>query len=696
MVSIHNFGHLLPAKRELACNYRICGKSTDVCAHNASVAFDAGYHELAQIWGLVKLILLNQSTLVFHSESNILQRRGPMQRKDSAVDMSLDTGNHNQFFNGKGPQWGNHPFGASWLIPALFDHFEAIGDVQMVAMLSCALHECNSAEHFSHLQCEHDSLLPTIVEPAFPLDLHSDSTRAQNKPQAATPSLGSTPKENYPSGRSSGETWRGSSSTPPYSTGTTPPIARPGAISADRKSVSHNVSIATSPDQHSHPRSALGSVLASSFTRSFTFGPSSASPPTSTWGRKKQSPNGSPNTAGAWSNGALSAKPMSGTANHLMAPTTANSRTHSDTDSENQQALSKQSTRPRVIMKNQGAFDSVESAKDPFLDPKKDWLYRSYRTAYSRLLSIWGLPVQQSEILKIGGVVDGFSDPALGHMGGRQPRASFSFPALDPRNSQSLAANPENQGLEIQRHCSICGHSLHLSIFSTPSLTDATTTTDRQPQGSSVTCPNCSPKQLLPISVPCVICGEVVEGMLVPCLNCGHVSCFACHKEWFSNASVESGDKHTVPTPGHRNQQQQEFHLCPSGCGCNCAEHITAPISLPWASPTSPQSSPSPESERSRRHHYRHQQHRSHSRPSDPSKGPPPPSDRSPKVGQHEDDLELWQASPFTSLARGLGGGLSQGLRGKEEKRKSRPGVLGGGSSTFVPKRSSMNQVENG
>lgn len=693
VISIHNFGSLLPAKRELACNYRICGKNTDVCAHNAAVAFDAGYHELAQIWGLVKLILLNQPTPAFPSESYFLQRRGPMQRKDSAVDMSFDIGAHGQFFNGKGPQWGNHPFGARWLIPALFDHFEATGDVQMVAMLSCVLHECNSAEHFSHPQYRHDSLLPKILEPSFTLDIHSDSAGLYNKPQETILSLGSTPKENYHSGRSSGETWRGSSSTPPYSTGTTPPTTRPGAITADRKSMSHNVSIATSPDQHPHSRSGLGSVLASSFTRSFTFGPSSASPPTSTWGRKKQSPNGSPNAAGAWPNGTLSAKPVSGITDHLMAPTAANSRAHSDTDSENQQAFSKQPTRPKIIMKNQSAFDSVESAKDSFLDPKKEWLYRSYRTAYSRLLSIWGLPVQQSEILKIGGVVEGFSDPALERMGGRRARASFSFPALDPRNSQSLIGNPENQGLEIQRHCSICGHSLNLSIFSTSFSTDAAaTTTNRQPQGSSVTCPNCNPKQLLPISVPCVVCGEVVEGMLIPCLSCGHVSCFACHREWFSKASVESDDKHTVPT------QQQEFHLCPSGCGCNCAEHITAPISLPWAAtPTSPPSSVSPESERSRRHHnhhhhhYRHQQDRSRSRPSDSIKGPPPS-----KVGQHEDDLDLWQASPFASLARGLGGGLSQGLRGKEERRKSRSGALGGGSGTFVPKRSSMNQVENG
>jgi hypothetical protein len=57
-------------------------------------------------------------------------------------------------------------------------------------------------------------------------------------------------------------------------------------------------------------------------------------------------------------------------------------------------------------------------------------------------------------------------------------------------------------------------------------------------------------------------------------------------------------------------------------------------------------------------------------------------------LGQPEDELEHWDASPFASLARGLGGGLSRGLRGKEDKRKPKTP-----NSAFVPKKSSMNQV---
>ena len=320
-----------------------------------------------------------------------------------------------------------------------------------------------------------------------------------------------------------------------------------------------------------------------------------------------------------------------------------------------------------MTMKNRGAFDSVGPAQDSFLDPKNDWVYRSYRTAYSRLLSIWGLPVQQSEVLKIGGVVDGFD-----HTSSRRARASFSFPALGRTNSQSSIFNPDNQGLEIQRHCSSCGHSLELSIFSASSTTNVTGA-KRPLQGTSITCANCKPNQPPPVSLPCVICGEVVEGMLVPCLNCGHVSCFDCHRAWFSKASNQHHDDKNTPTSGF----EKDFQFCPSGCGCSCSEHIN--VGIPLSTP----SSPGHETERSQR--------RSRSRPSESSRGP---SDRSSKVGQHEDDLDLWQASPFASLARRLGGGLSRGLRGKDDRRKSKP--INSNNTTFIPKRSSMNQVENG
>jgi hypothetical protein len=193
-------------------------------------------------------------------------------------------------------RWGDHPLGSHWLVPALFEHFERIGDVQMVAMLSCVLLEANQEGNL-----EKQNKKPG--QEAFSLDFSVAST-VQPKLPAVTPAS-SVPKDvqampvSQTSARSSGEIRR-VDSTPPHSTGTTPPfMSRPRGIAAERKPLSQNMSIAASPDQQSQPRSGsgFGSVLASSLSRSFTFGPSSASPPTSRLDKKKPTPQESPSVA---------------------------------------------------------------------------------------------------------------------------------------------------------------------------------------------------------------------------------------------------------------------------------------------------------------------------------------------------------------------------------------------------------------
>lgn len=288
IVSIHDLSDLLPVKRELASKYRICGKGTEVCAHNAAVALDAGCYELAQIWGLIKLILHVRRKPQSLFESKLGLRHPPTQ----TVDPTELLGNHGlyQDLAGSVIRWGDHPMGSHWLVPALFEHFERIGDVQMVAMLSCVLFEAN------HEGLPANQQQDKIGQEAFSMDFCSVASTVQNRSQAATPAS-SAPKE--PSAipppnnaRPSSEVWR-VDSTPPHSTGTTPPImSRPRGITSDRKSVSHSVSMAASPEQQSQPRSGpgFGSVLASSLSRSFTFGPSSASPPANMLNRKKPNP----------------------------------------------------------------------------------------------------------------------------------------------------------------------------------------------------------------------------------------------------------------------------------------------------------------------------------------------------------------------------------------------------------------------
>lgn len=293
VVSIHDFSDLLPVKRELASKYRICGKGTDVCAHNAGVALDAGYYELAQIWGLVKLVLQVRR----RPDASVSSRFSPKSyRKTDGATTSNHIYEKGRLYKDLADsivRWGDHPLGGHWLVPALFDHFERTGDVQMIAMLTCVLMEANPQRRAERQQEHRFQQAPSF-------DVSSIASTTQNKSQFATPTS-SFPKEPNPmlphtSTRSSNEIGR-MEYTPPYSTGTTPPYtSRPRGIATDRKAVSHNVSIATSPDQ---PKSGsgFGSVLASSLSRSFTFGPSSASPPTNTLSKAKPSPAQSPSVA---------------------------------------------------------------------------------------------------------------------------------------------------------------------------------------------------------------------------------------------------------------------------------------------------------------------------------------------------------------------------------------------------------------
>ncbi|KAJ5092567.1 hypothetical protein NUU61_007437 [Penicillium alfredii] len=671
VVSIHDLSDLLPVKRELASKYRICGKGTDVCAHNAAVALDAGCHELAQIWSLIKLILhvqRNPGTL------------GPglgarhQQRKGIGFDLPHGLGKDGLYKDLAGSviQWGDHPLGSHWLVPALFEHFERIGDVQMVAMLSCVLLEANSEGRSERPQEKLRS-----EQRDFSLDFSSVASTVQNKSQTTTP-ISSGPKDSQvmpviqSSARSSGELQR-VDSTPPFSTGTTPPVmSRPRGFTADRKSLSHNVSMAASPDQQSQPRSGsgFGSVLASSLSRSFTFGPSSASPPAHTLNKKKPSPMESPSTAtapGVWPTNKTSPKPISAIPSYLTKSSILISQTHSDTESDRPPQRAKVPARFKVTFKNQSAFDADSSTQDSFLDRNKEWLYRSYRRAYANLLSIWDLPVQGSEVLRIGAVTDRVDDLHASHYWNSHSSTMTSF--KDPAPDRNL------QGLDFQRHCASCGHALQLSIFTlSPLAADSPSKRTRQ-KTPFRRCPNCKPRHPLPAKLPCVICGEVVDGMLVPCLSCGHVSCFDCHRQWFLHAG-DQPDRPLDPSDGphHHHQYPQTPPSCPTGCGCNCAEHVAADVPMPtWEQPHSPGNEPenSANPHRSHTHDKRHR-----SRQSDPvAADPAGPTTSTAKVGvgQHEDDLDLWQeSSPFASLARGMGGGLSRGLRPKEERRKNK------------------------
>ena len=176
VVSIHDLAHMLPAKRVLAQEYRI-GEGADVCRHNALVAARHGFADLAHVWRLVELLLHHDVPLQAHPggggggdrpvmvmaprPSLLDSNTNSNSHRDSGLDMDFDDdddfghfdgdeADHGADFEADGAtgywgrvQWGGHPLGGQWLVRQLLDHYERAADIQMLAMLGCALSEAD-------------------------------------------------------------------------------------------------------------------------------------------------------------------------------------------------------------------------------------------------------------------------------------------------------------------------------------------------------------------------------------------------------------------------------------------------------------------------------------------------------------------------------------------------------------------------
>lgn len=344
-------------------------------------------------------------------------------------------------------------------------------------------------------------------------------------------------------------------------------------------------------------------------------------------------------------------------------------QTQSDTESDRPPQPTKPAARVKITFKNKSAFDGGEAAPDSLLDRSKEWLWRSYRGAYADLLSIWQLPIQRSEVLKIGAVTDDADN-----MHASQYWSSHSSQMTSLKENPTSEATTGLEGLDFQRHCANCGHAMQVSIFASEPVVDGTPSKRQRQKPSTLRCPNCKPRQALSTKLPCVICGEAVDGMLVPCLSCGHVCCFDCHRRWFLG-SDDQGD-----SPFDQSDDINTLPFCPTGCGCNCSEHTEADVPMPAWEPPSPtvKQDKHKASHRHSSHDKRHRRRQSEPAGPDANKGQHGSISPKAGVGQHVDDLELWQeSSPFASLARGMGGGLSQGL-GAKERKKNRSVAMAG------------------
>lgn len=130
VVHICDFRHLMPAKMDLAFEYRILGDAPDVLArHNANAAASLGYKDVADCWRIAEMVLVKDVNLQECLDSVSLssqQRFFPRNEEARQVFRYY---------------WGFHPFGFAWLVQQMLAYFEKLKDVQMLAMLACIFHE---------------------------------------------------------------------------------------------------------------------------------------------------------------------------------------------------------------------------------------------------------------------------------------------------------------------------------------------------------------------------------------------------------------------------------------------------------------------------------------------------------------------------------------------------------------------------
>jgi hypothetical protein len=112
-VYIKDISFFLPLEFELARLYKLSGNITEICETNKKIDIQVGRQDLVQLWDILQVILdekLKESTIY----TDVID----------SLFLSI--------------YWPYHPFGRN-LLKNIFQHYEKIGDIQTLAVVSCIL-----------------------------------------------------------------------------------------------------------------------------------------------------------------------------------------------------------------------------------------------------------------------------------------------------------------------------------------------------------------------------------------------------------------------------------------------------------------------------------------------------------------------------------------------------------------------------
>jgi hypothetical protein len=657
VLSLHTYDDLLPSRKDLASQYQILGPGPEVCIHNASVARNVGRDEVASVWNLASMILSRTIPLELASNPTdeskhdilVIAKRASsvLKRKDSGVDLADGMQKIERQIGLAQIRWGTSPLAAGYLIPAMFDYFERIADVQMLAMLSCVfanspltssfgdsssfrsnrdhqsrrISETNrfyasesNAESLLHPPQEPDAIwTPSSRTPRLPRLLSSsDDAPALHSRRATTASLDPSggyrymveaPQWSRAPSLTNEELSNFSSRTQAVPLSTSPE----GNRFAQRSSTSGNLSTAqaslsalTQTFSHSPPVQSTMSGMASSLKK---YSPSSSLTPS--WsifasGHGPRAPRASVHYSESSSQDKDTGLRSSASLANIrsfrkdggLTPEAGRRSVRSFAPSEASDNTRKMGSKKgkkivKTVLHNPDKFDLDSHISIPLLDPCLEARYRGYRASYAHLLDVWQLHVPKAEILKI----DGFAEQdSTGPSPVKYPR----------RKTLVLEEQHKGSGLQILRTCQSCG--------------DVLGAIEKNGAAIGWHCINAeciSSSRRVSKKSTCAICQMTVDGLSIPCLQCGHITCYDCGLEWFGTSTIpesktqrqrrkrrtsskesigletiESGEE-AVLVVDEEDLLPRQNNTCPAACGCSCPTisiHPAPPIPTPMTS----------------------------------------------------------------------------------------------------------------
>ncbi|KOS21155.1 putative RWD [Escovopsis weberi] len=579
IVSIHDLRADLPSKKEFAQEYAIFGDGAVICKHNASVAAKYGYTDLQNIWLYLALLLRKGIPLELLASN---QRRGSIlviareavsrlpeeEKRDLLLDVEDELGSADNTLFGR-VKWGRHPL-AKDFIQELFDHYEKIVDIQMLAMLSCIFSECSTDDSVAYVESQlpqQDTPLP-LKAPSFSLGyIPTDATMWNIYGQralysvATTPGILHTPAYYAGSHASDDMTWGGEAGANSFSCGETPPSK--GRSWIEPPETPFNL-LSKSPTNRSLSRitgsaiNAPTSAFPTNIPRSFN-GSSSSPPLMFKESRKKPSP------AEAMMMSSLTPRPgYASPKSSSLYPTFGDAPTGRtsapDGDYRREDLLPLVPVSVSVFVEDQTAFDDDGWLTTPLLDASRASTYANYRYAYAEMLQMWGQPLARLEVMKFNvlkedqsaGQEGSFHDSFTLHdgaSGGASHPKSASSPIIMGRKDHVQMLVASGRGLDITGVCSV--HEMQLDPV-------RYTSSESKLGGAVGTCDRCRRVQN---QLRCVYCLEPVDALFPPCLSCGCVSHEECLAEW--HAAGET--------------------FCPAGDECNCVDEAVNGLVESWA-----------------------------------------------------------------------------------------------------------------